>query len=86
MSEKFLILSKFYGDRTIDFRWSKRQSSSTRRVLRVGTRIRGFLQTPRGRGFSPTRFYSCSKSHSNDMRFRVMNGRAVQSQKFGTER
>ena len=68
-SENLHLLSRFYGDWTIGFRQSKRQSSSTRRELRVGTRIRGFIQTLRGRGFSPTRFYSWSKSHSNGIRF-----------------
>ena len=53
-SERLHLLSRFYGDRAVDFRRSKRQSSSTRRELRVGTRIRGFRQTSRGRGFSPT--------------------------------
>ena len=53
-SEKLHLLSRFYGDRTIGFLRSKRQSSSMRRELRVGIRIRGFRQTPRGRGFSPT--------------------------------
>ena len=53
-SEKLYLLSKIYGDRAIGFRWSKRQSSFTRRELRVGTRIWGFRQTPRGRGFPPT--------------------------------
>ena len=53
-SEKLYLLFKIYGDRAIGFRWSKRQSSSTRRELRVRTRIWGFRQTPRGRGFSPT--------------------------------
>ena len=50
MSEKLHLLSRIY----VDFRWSKRQSLTTRRELRVGTRIRGFCQTLRGRGFSPT--------------------------------
>ena len=68
-SEKLHFLSRFYGDQIVDFRRSKRQSSSTRRELRVGTRIRSFSQTPRVRGFSHTRFYSWSKSHSNGMRF-----------------
>ena len=54
MSEKLHLLSRFYGDRTIGFSRSKRQSSSMRRELRVGMRILGFCQTPRGRGFSPT--------------------------------
>ena len=53
-SEKLYILSKIYGDRAIGFHWSKRQSSSIRRVLRVGIRIWGFRQTPRDRGFSHT--------------------------------
>ena len=48
------ILSKIYEDWPVDFCRNKRQSSSTRRELRVGTRILGFRQTPRGRGFSPT--------------------------------
>ena len=53
-SEKLYVLYKIYGDRAVDFHWSKRQSSFMRRELRVGTRIRGFHQTPGGRGFSPT--------------------------------
>ena len=53
-SEKLYLLSKIYGDRVVGFRQSKRQSSSMRRKLRVGTRIWGFRQTPRGRGFSLT--------------------------------
>ena len=53
-SEKFYFLSKIYGDRAVGFRRSKRQSSSTRREFRVGTRIWGFRQTPRDRSFSPT--------------------------------
>ena len=53
-----LILSRIFGDRTVGFRRSKRESSSTRRELRVGMRIQSFCQTPRGRGFSPTRFNS----------------------------
>ena len=53
-SEKLYILSNIYGDWTISFRQSKRQSSSMRQELRLGTRIHGFSQTLRGRGFSPT--------------------------------
>ena len=53
-SEKLHLLSRIYGDWAVGFCQSKRQSSSTRRELRVGTRIRGFRQTLRGRGFSPT--------------------------------
>ena len=48
----FLLLSKTYGDQTDGFRRSKRQSSSTRREIHVGTKIWEFCQTPRGRGFS----------------------------------
>ena len=47
MSEKLHPLSRIY----VDFRWSKRKSLTTHCV---GTRIQGFRQTPRGRGFSPT--------------------------------
>ena len=48
----FLLLSKIYGNRTVGFRRSKRQSRSTHRELRVGTKILEFRQTPRGREFS----------------------------------
>ena len=68
-SEKLHLLSRFYGDWTVGFRWSKRQSPSMPRELCVDMRIRGFSQTPRGRVFSPTWFYSWGKSHSNGMRF-----------------
>ena len=46
------LLSKIYGNRIVDFHWSKRQSRSTHRELRVGTNILEFRQTPRGREFS----------------------------------
>ena len=39
MSEKLHLLSRIHGDRAINFRQRKRQSSSTRRELRVGTII-----------------------------------------------
>ena len=42
-SEKLYFLFKIYGDRVVGFRRSKRQSSCTRRELRVGTRIWGFF-------------------------------------------
>ena len=54
LSEKLYLLSRIYGDQAIGFRRSKRQSSSIRRELRVGTRIGDFRQIPRGRGFSLT--------------------------------
>ena len=53
-NEKLHLISRIYGDRVVGFHRSKRQSSSTRRELRVGIRIGGFRQTPRGRGFSPS--------------------------------
>ena len=54
--EKLHILSRIFGNRTVVSRRSKRQSSSMRRGLRIETKINGFLQTPRDRGFSLTRF------------------------------
>ena len=53
------ILSRFLGDRTFGSGQSKRQSWSTHQELRVDTKINDFLQVPRSRGFSPTRFNSC---------------------------
>ena len=40
------------GDSTVGGLRDKKESCSTRRGLRVGTRFREFPQTPRGRGFS----------------------------------
>ena len=51
----FSFLSQIYGNRTVDFRRSRRQSLSTRRELRVGTKIVAFRHTSRGRKF----FYLC---------------------------
>ena len=62
MSEKLHILSKFYRDRTVSFHRTKRRSSTTRRELRVGAQIRGFLQTPRSRGFSHTLVIFCLRA------------------------
>ena len=59
MSEKLHLLSRIHGDRAVGFRWSKRQSSSTRRELCVGTIILGFCQISRGRDFSPTLVIFC---------------------------
>ena len=52
--KKFLssFLSQIYGNRTVDFCRSKRQSWSTRRELRVGTDILAFRQTSKDRKFS----------------------------------
>ena len=46
------LLSHIYGNRTVDFCQSRRQSWTTRRELRVGTNILAFRQTTRGRKFS----------------------------------
>ena len=61
-SEKLHILSRIHRDRAVVFHRSKRQSSTTRRELRVSTRIRGFLQTLRGMGFSPTLVIFCVRA------------------------
>ena len=84
-SEKLHLLYRFYGDWTISFRRSKRQSSTMQRELRVGTRIRGFLQTPRGRGFSPTLISLGLRAIYWREVFWTVCGRAVQSKNFGTE-
>ena len=55
-SERLQLLSRIFSNQTFGFRRSKKESSSTRRELHMGTRIRGFRQTPRGRGSSHTRF------------------------------
>ena len=47
-----LFLSQIYENQTIDFRRSRRQSWSTRRELRVGTKSLAFHHTSRGRKFS----------------------------------
>ena len=62
MSKKLHLLSRIYEDRVVGFRQSKRQSSSTQRELHVGTRNRGFFQTPRGRGFSHTLVIFCLRA------------------------
>ena len=41
-SDKLKFLSKIYGNRTVGFYRSKRQSRSTHRELRVGTKILEF--------------------------------------------
>ena len=57
--EKLYLLSKFPDDRIGGFRQSKRESSSSRQVLCIKTRIREFRQTLRGRGFSSTLLNPC---------------------------
>ena len=51
--ERLHILSKFLGDRTGDFKRSKRKSLSSRQGLYIETGVKEFRQTPRGRS-SPT--------------------------------
>ena len=60
--EKLHFLSRFPDDWTVDSGQSKRRSWSTHRELRVGTKISGFRQTPRGRGFSHTWFNYCLRA------------------------
>ena len=50
--KKISLVSKIYENRTIGFSQSKRQTRSTHRELRVGTKILEFCQTPRGKEFS----------------------------------
>ena len=63
MRENLLLRSSFPGDSAIDVYRCKRQSSSSRRELRVGTRIGEFRQTPRGRGFFLLGFILSLKIH-----------------------
>ena len=51
----------------------------------MGMRIRGFRQTPKGRGFSPTRFNSRLRAVQMDGVFGAGNGGAFQSLNFGTK-
>ena len=85
MREKLQLLSRFFGDRTVGSGRSKRQSWSTHRGLRVGTKFSKFRQTMRGRGLSPTRFNSCLRVVRMDEVFGAGNDRAFQSQKFGAK-
>ena len=50
--EREKLISKIYGNHTVCFRRRKRQSHSTHRELRMGTKILEFRQTPRGSEFS----------------------------------
>ena len=49
--EKLPLLSRFFGNPTVDVRRSKRQSRPPQRELQVETGNWEFRQTPRGRGF-----------------------------------
>ena len=44
--KKNSLLSKIYGNQTVGFRRSKRQSLSMHRELHMGTKILEFCQTP----------------------------------------
>ena len=58
------LLSRIVEDLTVGSLWEKKESCSTQRGLRVGTRFREFPQTPRGRGFSLLGFYTLFKCFS----------------------
>ena len=76
------LLFKIYGNRILDFYRSRRQSWSTRRGLRVGTKILVFRQTPRGREFS----YLCNfEPKGYVMAWNFLRCRKFQSQNFLTE-
>ena len=62
--ERELFLSRFPAIRTVDSRWSKKQSRSTRRGLRVDTNLVEFRQLQEVWIFSYLR-YSLAKSHVN---------------------
>ena len=57
-----MLLSRNMGDPTVDDFWYKRESCSTRKGLRVGTRFKEFRQTLRGRGFSLLGFILCLRT------------------------
>ena len=50
------------GDPTVDGFRDKKESCSTRKGLRVGTRFKEFRQTPRGRGFFLLGFILCLRT------------------------
>ena len=62
--ESIKLLSINTRDPTVGSFRDKKESCSTRRGLRVGTRFREFPQTPRGRGFSLLGFYTLFKCFS----------------------
>ena len=55
--KKVSLLSKIYGNRTVGFHRSKRQSRSMHRELHVSTKILEFRQTPRVREFSYLEYF-----------------------------
>ena len=57
-----MFLSRISGDPTVGDLRGKKESCSTRKGLRVGTRFKEFRQTPRGRGFSLFGFILCLRT------------------------
>ena len=57
-----MLLSRNTGDLTVDGFRENKESCSTRKGLRVGTRFKEFRQTPRGRGFSLLGFILCLRT------------------------
>ena len=55
--KKTAIPFMIFGEPTVETRQGKRQSWSTRRELRVGTRNCGFRRVPKGRSFSYTGYF-----------------------------
>ena len=51
------LLSRFLGDPTVEILRSKKESHSTRRVILVGSSVKEFRKTPRGRCFILFEFY-----------------------------
>ena len=74
-----LFLLQIYGNWTVDFYRSRRQSWTMRRELRIGTNILAFRQTSRGRKFS----YLCYfEPKGYVMAWKFLRGRKFQSQNF----
>ena len=76
------FLSQIYGNRTSDFYRSRRQSWTTRRELRVDTKILAFRQTLRGRKFSGLCYF---EPKGYIMAWNILRGHKIQSQIFLTE-
>ena len=71
------LLSRFTGDPTVGSLRDKKESCSTRRGLRVGTRFEEFRQTPRGRGFSLLGFILCLRTMLMLELVEVVRGRLI---------
>ena len=76
------LLSKIYGNQTVDFYRSRRHSCFTRQGLRMSTKILAFHQTPKGREF----FYLCYfEPKGYVMAWKFLRGRKFQFQNFWTK-